>query len=125
MLVAVWAAMALTAAASFSSDGPIPIGTFSCSMLSADSYDGTPDNLIASAFGEVTLDGLGGYAQGVTTGNVVWKHNGLHFTTGAMSGTVALVRQDKKGRRYLHIDGAVMNEPTGEPKFGDNICIEK
>ena len=125
MLVAVWAAMALTAAASFSSDGPIPIGTFSCSVLSADSYDGTGDNLIASGLGEVTLDGVGGYTQGTGVGNVAWKHNGLHFTTGEMSGTVALVRQDKKGHRYLHIDGTVMNEPTGEPKFGDHICLEK
>ena len=125
MFAVVWAAMIVTAAGAFSSDGPIPIGTFSCNLLSADSYDGTSDNLGASGLGEITLDGLGGYAQGAATGNVVWKHNGLHFTTGAMSGTIALVRQDRKGQRYLHIDGTVMNEPTGEPKFGDNICIEK
>ena len=54
-----------------------------------------------------------------------WIENGLHFTSGQMSGTVAAVRQDVKGHRFLHIDSTVMNAPAGDPKFGDHICIEK
>ena len=126
MFAAVWVALVLNASASFVADGTTPAGTFSCSVLSADSYDGSSsDNLIASALGEITLDGSGGYTQGADAGTVAWKRNGLHFTTGGLSGTVALVRQDRKGHRYLHIDGTVMNEPAGAPKFGDNVCVEK
>ena len=125
MFAFVGAALLLNASATFVADGTTPAGTFACSVLSADSYDGSADNLIASSLGEITLDGSGGYAHGAGAGTVAWKHNGLHFTSGEMSGTVALVRQDHKGHRYLHIDGTVMNEPAGDPKFGDNICIEK
>jgi hypothetical protein len=126
MLAVIWAALAVNAAtASLSAEGTTPAGTFACGLLSAESYDGSPDSLIPSVFGEVTLDGIGGYAQATGGGMVAWKRNGLHFTSGEMSGTVAQMRQDAKGRRFLHIDSTVMNEPAGDPKFGDHICVEE
>ena len=72
-----------------------------------------------------TPAGRGGYTQGIGAGTVAWAENSLQFTTGNMSGTVAAVRQDMKGHRYLHIDSTVMNAPAGDPKFGDHVCLEK
>jgi hypothetical protein len=124
MFGVVWAA-AMIAATVGAFDGTTPAGTFSCNLLAADKYDGADGELTPSILGELTLDGRGGYSQGVAVGTVAWADNALRFTTGDMSGTVAAVRQDLKGHRYLHIDSTVMNPPTGEPKFGDHICLEK
>src|SRR5689334_10649379 len=126
MFGVVWAAaMIAVSAVSFQADGTTPAGTFSCNLLAADKYDGADGELTLSMLGDVTLDGKGGYSQGVAAGTVAWADNALRFTSGAMSGTVAAVRQDMKGHRYLHIDSTMMNEPTGQPKFGDHICLEK
>ena len=125
MFGVVFAAVVAVSAVSFQADGTTPAGTFSCSLLAADKYDGADGELTASILGDITLDGRGGYNQGTSSGAVAWIENGLHFTSGQMSGTVAAVRQDVKGRRFLHIDSTVMNAPAGDPKFGDHICIEK
>ena len=123
--IAVAAVLAVSAGV-FEATGTTPAGTFACSTLAADTYDGVEDGLMPSSIGEVTLDGSGGYTQALGSGQVAMKPgDALHFTTGEMSGTVARIRQDVHGHRYLHIDSTVMNAPVGEPKFGDHICTEK
>lgn len=120
------AAVLAVSAGVFQADGTTPAGTFSCNTLAADSYTGADGELTPSVLGDVTLDGNGGYTQGASSGQVAMKSaNGLHFTSGGMGGTVAVMRQDGHGHRYLHIDSVLMNAPAGDPKFGDNICIEK
>ena len=125
MFGVMWAAVIAVSAVSFEADGTTPAGTFSCNLLAADKYDGADGELTPSILGDVTLDGRGGYTQGIGAGTVAWAENSLQFTTGNMSGTVAAVRQDMKGHRYLHIDSTVMNAPAGDPKFGDHVCLEK
>ena len=119
------AAVLAVSAGVFEADGTTPAGTFACSLLTSDTFDGKEDGLMPSGLGDVTLDGSGGYTQALGGGQVAWKDNALHFTTGEMSGTVAKVRQGPSGHRYLHIDSTVMNAPAGEPKLGDNVCLEK
>jgi len=102
------------------------MGTYSCSILAAEKYDGGDGELMSSVIGDITLDGNGGYAQSEGAGQVVLKDDGaLHFTSGGLSGTVAVVAQDTKGQQFLHIDSTVMNAPAGAPKFGDHICLKK
>jgi hypothetical protein len=124
-VLAAGSALVISASSAFIPEGTTPAGTFACSLVSSDSFDGNTDGMIVSSLGEFTLDGNGGYTHGAGVGNVAWKNGGMHFTSGDMSGTVAVVRRDKKGRRYLHIDGTLMTEPAGEPKFGDQVCVEK
>src|SRR6185503_15945219 len=52
----------------FEADGTTPSGTFSCSTLAADKYDGADGELMPSNLGDVTLDGRGGYTQGIGSG---------------------------------------------------------
>src|ERR1043165_7609146 len=102
--LAMAAVIAVSAAATFEPDGTTPAGTFMCSLLGADKYTGADGELMPSMLGDVTLDGRGGYTQTMGGGTVAWSDNALHFTTGEMSGTVAAVRQNAKGQRYLLID---------------------
>ena len=120
------AAVLAISAGVFEATGTTPTGTFACNTLAAETYTGADGELMPSNLGEVTLDGAGGYTQGSGSGQVAMKSSdALHFTTGELSGTVARIKQDGHGHRYLHIDSTVMNAPAGEPKFGDNICTEK
>ena len=130
MFGVVWAAAVVLAgagaAASLGGEGFVPAGTFSCSILAAEKYDGGDGELMSSVIGDITLDGNGGYTQIEGSGLVVLKPDGaLHFTSGGLSGTVAVIAQDSKGQQFLHIDSTVMNVPAGAPKFGDHICLKK
>ena len=128
MLGLVWSSamtLLLANSAVFVADGTTPAGTFACQLLVGDKFDGTTENLVSSSLGEITLDGNGGYAQSLGPGVVVWKNGALHFNGGEMNGAVAALRKDRKGHRYLHIGGSVMNAPEGDPKFGDHVCLEK
>ena len=121
-----WAASVIIASsATFIPEGTTPAGTFACSLVSSSSFDGDVDSMIASNLGEFTLDGTGAYTHGAEAGAVAWKNGAIHFTSGDMSGMVAVVRHDARGHRYLHIDSTVMDAPVGEPKFGDHVCMEK
>jgi hypothetical protein len=122
----VWAASLIVASsATFIPEGTTPAGTFVCSLVSGSGFDGNVDDMMSSNLGEFTLDGNGAYTHGGDAGGVAWKNGAIHFTSGDMGGTVAVVRHDPRGRRYLHVDGTVMDAPAGEPKFGDHVCIEK
>ncbi len=121
--IAASAVLIVTASAAFIPEGTTPSGTFACSLVSGEGFDGKTDGMIS--LDEITLDGTGTYSHGTGSGMVAWKNNAMHFTSGDMSGTIAVVRHALNGARYLHIDSTEMNEPAGEPKFGDHVCVEK
>jgi hypothetical protein len=120
-----WAAsVMIVSSATFIPEGTTPAGTFACSLVSG-RFEGDVEGMIASNLGEFTLDGMGAYTHGADAGTASWKNGAIHFTSGDMSGMVAVVRHGAKGHRYLHIDSTGMDAPAGEPKFGDHVCMEK
>ena len=105
----------------------MPAGTFTCKVLFQAALTGaSSDQFKPSVLGTTTLDGRGGYVRREGgSGSVALANGILKFTSGDMSGIVAVYKRDPLGRAYLHIDGQVTEAPSGPPKAADFVCYQQ
>lgn len=104
--------------------GAAPAATYHCTILMSEKLDGDAQ-FMPSVMGDFTLDGKGGYSHVQGDGKVVLDKGWLRFTSGAMMGTVGVLRKDAKGREYLHVDKSINGRPESAPRAFDLVCYGK
>lgn len=104
--------------------GAAPAPAYHCTILLSEKLDGEAQ-FMPSVMGDFTLDGKGGYSHVQGDGKVALDKGLLRFTSGAMMGTVGVLRKDAAGREYLHVDKSINGRPESAPRAFDLVCYGK